>query len=114
MKIFNKDGKVNKEKLSELIEVAKKEIDNQIDYTKIFSTVSTFAAPTGSLCPGCKKETLLVTRSAFGGKWSGGISCSSCDYRNSLIGYLGNGLVQVEPMPPGAQQIYLYDEKKGE
>lgn len=38
--------------------------------------------------------------------WSGSVRCTKCEYKDSVMGYLGKSMIQVQPMPPGAKLIY--------
>ena len=56
-------------------------------------------APEGAKCLGCGKETLERSVPLMGGKWSGSVRCKECDYRDSLMTYLGKTIITVEPLP---------------
>lgn len=51
----------------------------------------------------CRKcgGTLYRSYMLFGGPYSGIVRCDGCDYRRSVMGYLGEEIVKVEPMPKG-------------
>ena len=55
-------------------------------------------APEGSLCPNCRTETLVIRRVPLSGPYSGSIACTSCNFKSSVIGYLGRQIITVEPM----------------
>jgi hypothetical protein len=106
--MFDKDGKIKKE----LVEAAIKHLR---DSNKLIpSVLMKTPAPEGSLCPTCQQETLIIHKMPFTGPYLGGIICSSCDWRDSVIGYLGKQMFQVQPMPQGAEQIYLKDPEDKE
>ena len=44
-----------------------------------------------------------IELSPFGGS----VRCTKCDYRDSVTGYLGRSMVQVEPLPEGAVSVYI-------
>jgi hypothetical protein len=106
--MFDKDGKIKKELVSQALEHLK----NRKEILPPMLIESN--APDGSKCPSCHKETLKIKRMPLSGAYSGGIYCFSCDFRDSVIGYLGKQMVQVQPMPQGAEQIYLKDPEDKE
>ena len=63
------------------------------------------AAPEGSECPRCKGALERSRGLMVSGPWSGSVRCTNCDYRDSVMGYLGRSMFQVEPMPKGAEPI---------
>lgn len=61
------------------------------------------AAPQGSLCLSCGKESLERSHYLMGGPFSGTVRCTACEYRDTVVGYLSRTIVKVEPMPEGAK-----------
>jgi len=39
--------------------------------------------------------------------WVGSVRCTKCEYRDSVSGYLGRSMIQVEPLPEGAVPVYI-------
>ncbi len=91
--MFDKDGKLKEEILEQALKSLK-------DHSSLLPTMLVkIPAPSGSLCPSCKQETLIIHKMPLSGPYSGGISCSSCNWRDSVIGYLGKQMFSVQPMP---------------
>ena len=109
--MFDKDGKLKDNLVKKMIENQKLAAEGK---EPLPSMLIERNAPTGSKCPRCDKETLKVKSMPFSGAYSGSIYCSSCDFRDSVMGYLGKQMVQVQPMPQGAEQIYLKDPEDKE
>ena len=65
-----------------------------------FTSVTWSKAPKGSKCPGCGKETLERSKHFMGGPWSGTIRCTTCGHTDTLVGYLGKTMVEVQPLTP--------------
>lgn len=63
------------------------------------------AAPQGSLCPSCGKETLERSHYLMGGPFSGTVKCTACGHHDTVVGYLSRTIVKVEPMPDGAKAV---------
>ena len=57
-------------------------------------------------CPRCKAGMERTTGLMLMSPWAGSVRCTQCDYRDSVTGYLGRSMVQVEPLPDGAVPIY--------
>ncbi len=106
--MFDKDGKLKDDLIKKMVENQKLAAERKDSLTSMLVDRN---APAGSKCPRCDKETLKVKSMPFSGAYSGSIYCSSCDFRDSVIGYLGKQMIQVEPMPQGAQVIYCDDSK---
>lgn len=66
-------------------------------------------APEGFVCPHCagalERSASLMQMSP----WAGSVRCTACGYRHTVCGYLGQLMIQVQPMPPGAALIYDRD-----
>jgi hypothetical protein len=104
--MFDKNGKINKELVKEIL-------DNYKNSKDLFpSILIKTPAPEGTLCPSCKKETLIIHKMPLSGPYSGGIICSSCDHRDSVIGFLGKQMINVQPLPDGAAIIYSKDPEE--
>lgn len=77
-----------------------------LQMTKLFA-ISWEAAPDGFDCPRCKGALERSRGLMIASPWAGSVRCTACDYRDSVTGYLGRSLIQVQPMPPGAAEFYL-------
>lgn len=61
-------------------------------------------------CPRCSSKALKTVRVAgFGSPYVGQVYCTSCDYRDSVMSFLGKSLFTVQPLPEGAALIYSED-----
>lgn len=87
-----------------LLEAVKNPIPLQM--TQLFG-ISWEAAPEGFDCPRCKGALERTRGLMIASPWAGSVRCTKCDYRDSVTGYLGRSMIQVEPMPPGATPLYL-------
>ena len=58
-------------------------------------------------CPRCKAGMERTTGLMLMSPWAGSVRCTQCDYRDSVTGYLGRSMVQVEPLPEGAVPVYI-------
>jgi len=87
-----------------LLEAIKNPIPLQV--TNLFG-VSWEPAPEGSDCPRCKGPMERTRGLMLSSPWSGSVRCTKCDYRDSVTGYLGRSMIQVEPMPDGATVFYM-------
>jgi hypothetical protein len=63
-----------------------------------FTSVTWTKAPKGSKCPSCGKEALERSKQLMGGPWSGSIRCKGCGHTDTLVGYLGKTIVEVQPL----------------
>lgn len=107
--MFDKDGKLKDDIVKKMLENQKLAAGGK---DPLPSMLVERDAPAGSKCPRCDKETLKIKSMPLSGAYSGSIYCLSCDFRDSVIGYLGKQMVQVQPMPQGAEQIYDVDPSK--
>jgi len=57
-------------------------------------------------CPRCEAQLERSRGLMISGPWAGSVRCTKCDYRDSVLSYLGKSMVQVQPMPPGAVLVY--------
>jgi len=57
-------------------------------------------------CPRCEARLERTRGLMLMSPWAGSVRCTECEYRDSVTGYLGRSLIQVQPMPPGAELIY--------
>lgn len=92
-----------------LLEAVKKPIPLQI--TNLFG-ISWEPAPEGSDCPRCKSPLERTRGLTLTSPWAGAVRCTKCDYRDSVTGYLGRSMVQVQSMPPGATPVYSIKPEK--
>lgn len=63
-------------------------------------------APEGSQCPHCKGALERTTSLMLSSSFTGSVRCTACTYKDTVCGYLGRSMIQVEPMPPGAVPFY--------
>lgn len=63
-------------------------------------------APDGFQCPHCKGAMERTTSLMLVSPFAGAVRCTACDYKHTVCGYLGQSMIQVEPMPPGAALTY--------
>jgi len=110
--VFDKDGKLKDELVKQMIENQKRVAKG--DKLLPSNLLMERDAPIGSKCPSCNKETLKIRSMPLTGPYSGSIICFSCNYSESVVSYLGKQIVQVQPMPHGAEQIYLKDPEDKE
>lgn len=87
----------------ELLEAMKKPIPLQV--TNLFALSWSPCGPEFS-CPRCKAGMERTTGLMMMSPWAGSVRCTQCDYRDSVTGYLGRSMIQVEPMPEGAVPVY--------
>lgn len=66
-------------------------------------------APEGSQCPHCKGALERTAGRSLASAFAGSVRCTVCTYKNTVCGYLGQSMIQVEPMPPGALPSYDRD-----
>jgi len=57
-------------------------------------------------CPRCNAPLERTRGLMLISPWSGSVRCTKCEYKDSVMGYLGKSMIQVQPMPPGAKLIY--------
>lgn len=76
-----------------------------LQVTNLFATSWKPCAPEFS-CPRCKGNMERTVGLMLASPWAGSVRCTQCDYRDSVTGYLGRSMIQVEPLPPGAVPIY--------
>jgi len=76
-----------------------------------FSTCFTVESVAPDPCPKCGSE-MKLRRMALSGPYSGGVQCTVCSYRDSVVGYLGKQMVKVEPLPDGADLVYSEDSQE--
>lgn len=57
-------------------------------------------APDGFACPRCKAPLERTRGVVLSSPWSGSVRCTKCEYQDSVVGYLGQSMFKVEPMPP--------------
>lgn len=107
---FDEDGKLKDELIKKMIENQKLAAEDKNPLLP--SILIERDVPTGSKCPRCDKETLKVKTMPLSGAYSGSIYCLSCDFRDSVIGYLGKQMIQVQTMLQGAEQIYDVNSSK--
>lgn len=88
----------------ELWEAAQKPIPLQV--TNLFAISWSPCGPEFS-CPRCKAGMERTTGLMLMSPWAGSVRCTQCDYRDSVTGYLGRSMVQVEPLPEGAVPVYI-------
>lgn len=89
-----------------LLEALERPIPLQV--TNLFG-ITWEAAPEGSECPRCKAALEKSRGLILSSPWAGSVRCTKCDYRDSVMGYLGRSMIQVEPLPDGAAVIYTKD-----
>lgn len=94
-----------------LLEAVKNPIPLQ--FTHLFG-ISWEPAPEGSDCPRCKSPMERTRGLMLASPWAGSVRCTKCDYRDSVTGYLGRSMIQVQPMPPGAAEFYLSEPEEEE
>jgi len=58
------------------------------------------------LCPRCEAPLERTRGLMLMSPWAGSVRCTKCEYRDSVTGYLGRSMIQVQPMPPGAALTY--------
>ena len=63
-------------------------------------------APDGFQCPHCKGALERTVGLTLASPFAGSVRCTACDYKHTVCGYLGQSMIQVEPMPPGAALTY--------
>lgn len=64
-------------------------------------------------CPRCSSETLKRVRVArFDSPYAGRVYCTSCEYRDSVMSFLGKSMFPVQPLPQGAAPIYSKDSSE--
>lgn len=92
-----------------LLEALKNPIPLQVS----FLGIQWEPAPEGSVCPRCEAPLERARGLSLVSPWAGSVRCTKCDFRDSVVGYLGRSMiqVQVQPMPPGATPIYLEEPK---
>lgn len=67
-------------------------------------------APDEFQCPHCKGALERTTSFTLANPFAGSVRCAAaCGYQHSVCGYLGQSMIQVEPMPPGALPAYDRD-----
>jgi len=49
-------------------------------------------------CPRCGERALVVIQVPGWGPWGGAVECRACSKRNSVVGHLGQQMIQVEPL----------------
>jgi hypothetical protein len=110
--MFDKDGNLKDEIVKLMIENQKKvaKEGNLLPRSMLMER----DAPIGTKCPSCDKEGLKIRSMPLTGPYSGSIICLSCNYRDSVVNFLGKQMFQVQPMPQGAEQIYLKDPEDEE
>lgn len=62
-------------------------------------------------CPKCNGK-LNRHHTFWSGPYGGFVSCESCKYKKGMCAFLGEMLVQVQPMLDGAKLIFEMDEEK--
>lgn len=82
-------------------------IKNPIPLQVSFLGIQWGPAPEGSVCPRCEAPLERARGLSLMSPWAGSVRCTKCDFRDSVVGYLGRSMIQVQPMPPGAEPIYL-------
>ncbi len=87
-----------------LLEALKNPIPLQI--TNLFS-ISWEPAPEGFDCPRCNARLERTKGLMLSSPWSGAVRCTGCEYRDSVTGYVGRSMIKVEPLPEGANPVYL-------
>ena len=63
-------------------------------------------------CPSCGENTLFRHYHFMSGPYGGFVACHSCDYRRGTYSFLGEQMIQVQPMPKGALEIYDKGDKE--
>lgn len=63
-------------------------------------------APDGFICPRCQSPLERSGGLTITGPYSGSVRCTKCEYQDSVMGFLGRSLIQVEPMPEGVELLY--------
>jgi len=76
-----------------------------LQVTNLFAISWKPCAPEFS-CPRCKAGMERTTGLMLMSPWAGSVRCTKCEYRDSVSGYLGRSMIQVEPIPEGAVPIY--------
>jgi len=72
--------------------------------------------PKEDKCPKCGKGKLIRMRLAMSRTMGGMIICQKkdCDYRESVVSYLGKKIISVEPLPPNDPQYLAFMKKPDE
>lgn len=86
-----------------LLEAAKNPTPLQI--SKLFA-ISWEPAPEGFKCRWCEAPMERSRGLMISGPWAGTVRCTKCEYRDSVMSYLGKSMIEVQPMPPGAVLVY--------
>lgn len=64
-------------------------------------------------CPKCNNGTKLkILRQRMSGPYAGAVTCQACNYRQSLIAFLGASMISVQPLPDGAAILFFNDSDK--
>ena len=92
-----------------LLEAVKNPIPLQV--SNLFA-ISWEATPEGFACPRCEAPLERARGLMISGPWAGSVRCTKCDYRDSVVSYLGKSMVEVQPMPPGA--VLAYDRESSD
>lgn len=77
-----------------------------LQVTNLFALSWSPCAPEFS-CPRCKGNVERTVGLMLTSPWAGSVRCTKCEYRDSVSGYLGRSMIQVEPMPEGAAPVYI-------
>lgn len=64
---------------------------------------------TESPCPQCG-QMLQRAATALSGPYSGIVFCEPCGFRQSVVVFLGKSMIQVEPLPGGANEVFYADD----
>ncbi len=76
-----------------------------LQVTNLFALSWEPCAPEFS-CPRCKGNMERTVGLMLASPWAGSVRCTQCEYRDSVSGYLGRSMIQVEPIPEGAVPVY--------
>ncbi len=94
--------------VQEALDLANKPVPLQV--TNLFALSWKPCAPEFS-CPQCGGNIERTAGLMLVSPWAGSVRCTKCDYRDSVTGYVGRSMVQVEPMPEGAAPVYDQSER---
>lgn len=57
-------------------------------------------------CPKCNGLMEKTCGLMLASPWAGSVRCTKCNYQDSVSGYLGKSIIEVQPMPPGALPFF--------
>lgn len=65
----------------------------------------------GIQCPRCSSLLKRVRVAGISLSYGGQIYCTSCEYRDSAMSFIGKNLFRVEPLPEVSAPIYVKDDE---